>query len=174
MHPLRSFSLLLTFACHLPLAFCQLNFVNPFIGTGGHGHTYPGATAPFGLVQLSPDTRLDLNDWDGCSGYHYSDSLIYGFSPYPPERHGSSRLLRRAVHAVHRWRPAGKRMSMPRRFQKKNGTRRGRVTTRYCSINDQIRCELTATERVGVHRYTFPPNHEPGSLVIDLRHRDRY
>ena len=55
------------------------HFVNPFIGTGGHGHTYPGATVPFGMVQLSPDTRID-GSWDGCSGYHYSDSIIYGFS----------------------------------------------------------------------------------------------
>ena len=54
------------------------SYVNPFIGTGGHGHTYPGATLPFGMVQLSPDTRI--NDWDGCSGYHYSDSTILGFS----------------------------------------------------------------------------------------------
>ena len=52
--------------------------VNPFIGTGGHGHTYPGPSMPFGMVQLSPDTRL--KGWDGCSGYHYSDSLMYGFS----------------------------------------------------------------------------------------------
>jgi putative alpha-1,2-mannosidase len=54
------------------------SYVNTFIGTGGHGHTYPGATMPFGMVQLSPDTRLD--GWDGCSGYHYSDTYIYGFS----------------------------------------------------------------------------------------------
>ena len=52
--------------------------VNPFVGTDEHGHTYPGAIAPFGMVQLSPDTRL--SGWDGCSGYHYSDSVIYGFS----------------------------------------------------------------------------------------------
>ena len=55
-----------------------ISFVDPFIGTGGHGHTYPGATMPFGMMQLSPDTRLD--GWDGCSGYHYSDEYIYGFS----------------------------------------------------------------------------------------------
>ncbi|MBT8273932.1 MAG: glycoside hydrolase family 92 protein, partial [Bacteroidia bacterium] len=55
-----------------------ISYVNPFIGTGGHGHTYPGATMPFGMMQLSPDTRLD--GWDGCSGYHYSDNYIYGFS----------------------------------------------------------------------------------------------
>src|SRR5438105_2386797 len=54
------------------------HYVNLAIGTGGHGHTYPGATVPFGMVQLSPDTRL--SGWDGCSGYHYSDRLIYGFS----------------------------------------------------------------------------------------------
>ena len=52
--------------------------VNPFVGTGAHGHTFPGATLPFGMVQLSPDTRL--TGWDGCSGYHYSDHIIYGFS----------------------------------------------------------------------------------------------
>src|SRR5882757_4413159 len=54
-------------------------YVDPFIGTGGHGHTYPGATVPFGMVQLSPDTRID-GSWDGCGGYHYSDSVIHGFS----------------------------------------------------------------------------------------------
>src|SRR6187401_2710445 len=66
------------FALH---AFSQTDytqFVDPFIGTGGHGHTFPGATLPFGMVQLSPDTRL--TGWDGCSGYHYSDHIIYGFS----------------------------------------------------------------------------------------------
>ena len=55
-----------------------ISYVNPLIGTGGHGHTYPGATLPFGMMQLSPDTRLE--GWDGCSGYHYSDTEIYGFS----------------------------------------------------------------------------------------------
>src|SRR5882724_379309 len=50
----------------------------PMVGTGGHGHTYPGATLPFGFVQLSPDTRT--SGWDGCSGYHYSDATILGFS----------------------------------------------------------------------------------------------
>jgi len=52
--------------------------IDPFIGTGGHGHTFPGPTLPFGMVQLSPDTRL--TGWDGCSGYHFSDTVVYGFS----------------------------------------------------------------------------------------------
>ena len=54
------------------------SYVDPFIGTGGHGHTFPGATVPFGMVQFSPDTRM--NDWDGCSGYHTTDNTILGFS----------------------------------------------------------------------------------------------
>lgn len=54
------------------------SMVDPFIGTGGHGHTFPGATVPFGMMQFSPDTRM--NDWDGCSGYHTSDKTILGFS----------------------------------------------------------------------------------------------
>jgi putative alpha-1,2-mannosidase len=72
--------LLLAFLLPLQI-FAQTDFtkhVDPFIGTGGHGHTFPGPTMPFGMVQLSPDTRL--HGWDGCSGYHYSDKKIYGFS----------------------------------------------------------------------------------------------
>ena len=57
-------------------ALCDL--VDPFIGTGGHGHTYPGAAMPFGMVQVSPDT--DNSRWDACSGYHHDDSSILGFS----------------------------------------------------------------------------------------------
>ena len=54
-----------------------VSYADPFVGTGFHGHTYPGATTPFGMVQLSPDTRN--RTWDGCSGYHYSDASILGF-----------------------------------------------------------------------------------------------
>ena len=53
-------------------------YVDPLIGTGGHGHTFPAATVPFGMIQLGPDTRL--TGWDGCSAYHYSDDVVYGFS----------------------------------------------------------------------------------------------
>ena len=76
----KIFVVIITGLFHFSI-FAQQNFVqyvNPFIGTGGHGHTYPGATLPHGMVQLSPDTRLE--GWDGCGGYHYSDSFIYGFS----------------------------------------------------------------------------------------------
>ena len=73
---------ILAFIALVSLASCTkkrtIDYVNPFIGTGGHGHTYPGPSMPFGMVQLGPDTRL--TGWDGCSGYHYSDSVVYGFS----------------------------------------------------------------------------------------------
>ena len=62
-------------------AYAQKDFtqyVDPFVGTGGHGHTFPGPTMPFGMVQLGPDTRL--TGWDGCSGYHFTDTKVYGFS----------------------------------------------------------------------------------------------
>ena len=62
-------------------SFDPLEYVDPFIGTGFHGHTYPGAATPFGMVQLSPDTRAD--DWDACAGYHYDDTTIDGFSHTP-------------------------------------------------------------------------------------------
>ena len=77
--------LLLLLLAVIALASCKqqpaaepASLVDPFIGTGGHGHTFPGATVPFGMMQLSPDTRM--NDWDGCSGYHTSDNAILGFS----------------------------------------------------------------------------------------------
>jgi putative alpha-1,2-mannosidase len=78
-HTLRN---LCSAALLLTVATCSgqstVDYVNPMIGTAEHGHVYPGATVPFGMVQLSPDTRD--NTWDGCSGYHYSDTSILGFS----------------------------------------------------------------------------------------------
>ena len=64
-------------AAHPVMAQPLTSFVDPFIGTGGHCHTYPGPSVPFGMIQPGPDTRL--TGWDGCSGYHYTDSRLYGF-----------------------------------------------------------------------------------------------
>ena len=148
-----------------------LKYVNPFIGTGGHGHTYPGATAPFGMVQLSPDTRLE--GWDGCSGYHYSDSLIYGFSHTHLSGTGVSDYgdillqpyMRRAF-----LNPEG--YAAP--FKKEDEVAApGYYAVKINSKTDEIGVELTATERVGVHRYIFPNNREIGHMLIDLRHRDQ-
>ncbi len=74
-------SLLLLLICMKIIVAQTMNnqeYVNPFIGIGGHGHLFPGATVPFSMVQLSPDTRTE--GWDACGGYHDDDSTILGFS----------------------------------------------------------------------------------------------
>ena len=137
-------------------------YVNPFVGTGGHGHTFPGAIVPFGMVQLSPDTRI--TGWDGCSGYHYSDTKLYGFSHTHLSGTGISDygdilLLPTLKNA----RTAS--------FQHPNET----ATPGYYSVkldDDNIFVELTATARVGLHRYTFPRT-EDANVIIDLAHRDK-
>lgn len=148
------------------------DFVDPFIGTGGHGHTFPGATLPFGMVQLSPDTRLD--GWDGCGGYHYSDSIVYGFSHTHLSGTGCSDYgdilvmpfagnLRNGLHQ-----PSGEYASL---FSHKTESAR----PGYYNVlleTDSINAELTATLRTGWHRYTYPAE-KSSSLMIDLKHRDR-
>ncbi|MCY7330055.1 MAG: glycoside hydrolase family 92 protein, partial [Saprospiraceae bacterium] len=164
------FSLLIALGCSFSSAFGQLNFVNPFIGTGGHGHTYPGATAPFGLVQLSPDTRLNPQDWDGCSGYHYADSTIYGFS----HTHLSGTGVADYCDLLFMPFTGGARLE-PEEYATHFSKKNEHAEAGYYSVlldRDQILCEMTATERVGVHRYTFPANQMKGNLVIDLRQRD--
>ncbi|HET6979151.1 MAG TPA: GH92 family glycosyl hydrolase [Pyrinomonadaceae bacterium] len=137
-------------------------YVNPFIGTGGHGHTFPGAIVPFGMVQLSPDTRL--TGWDGCSGYHYSDSKIYGFSHTHLSGTGISDYGDILLMPTLGKEPSG-------RFQHRNET----ATPGYYSVkldDDAIFVELTTTARVGFHRYTFPKT-EAATIRIDLGHRDK-
>lgn len=145
-------------------------WVNPFIGTGGHGHTYPGATTPFGMVQLSPDTRLD--GWDGCSGYHYTDSVIYGFSHTHLQGTGVSDYgdllfmpTNNEVHTGENW---GERYRSA--FRKE--TEYAHAGYYKVHLDDHnLTAELTSTPRVGIHKYTFD---SPDSCVlfIDLEHRD--
>jgi predicted alpha-1,2-mannosidase len=158
------------FLCLPLLCYAQRDltrYVNPFIGTGGHGHTFPGAIVPFGMVQLSPDTRL--TGWDGCSGYHYSDSEIYGFSHTHLSGTGISDygdiLL---LPSIDDGLPAGRRAA---RFQHRNET----ASPGYYSVrldDGNILVELTATARVGIHRYTFPRTHA-ANIFLDLAHRDK-
>jgi predicted alpha-1,2-mannosidase len=140
--------------------------VDPFIGTGGHGHTYPGATAPFGLVQLSPDTRL--TGWDGCSGYHFTDTVVYGFSHTHLSGTGVSDygdvLLMPFVGT-----PVFDNAKYAARFDKSSE----KASPGYYQmqlVESGIGVELTAGARTGVHRYSFPG--EEGSVLLDLIHRD--
>ncbi len=166
----RYSSLFLLLLPLISLSQNPISYVNPFIGTGGHGHTYPGAAAPFGMVQLSPDTRIDPLDWDGCSGYHYSDSTIYGFS----HTHLSGTGVADYCDILFMPFIGGARLE-PEDYAATFTKSKEKAAAGYYSVfldRDRILCEMTATERVGVHRYSFPLNREKGALLIDLRHRD--
>ena len=143
--------------------------VNPWIGTGGHGHTYPGATSPFGMVQLSPDTRLE--GWDGCGGYHDTDSVIYGFSHTHLQGTGVSDYGDVLVMPCTQFRQGDQwRDKYKSGFRK--STEQGHAGYYAVTLDDHaIRAELTTTPRVGVHRYRLET---PDTLtwIVDLEHRD--
>jgi predicted alpha-1,2-mannosidase len=141
--------------------------VNPFIGTDGHGHTYPGAVMPFGMVQLSPDTRLD--GWDGCSGYFYTDTVVYGFSHTHLSGTGIADYCD-VLFMPTTGQPQFKNTEYRSGFKKKNEFA---TPGYYKTFLDKykIGVELTAATRVGVHRYTYPATKE-ANIIIDLQHRD--
>jgi len=151
-------------------------YVNPFIGTGGHGHTFPGATLPFGMVQLSPDTRID-GSWDGCSGYHYSDSVIYGFSHTHLSGTGCSDYGDIAILPFTNYKNDDK--NKVEKFDYRNyassfSHKNEKASAGYYSVqlDNGTFVELTTTTRVGFHKYTFPKNEE-ARIVIQLDHRDK-
>jgi predicted alpha-1,2-mannosidase len=144
--------------------------VDPFVGTGGHGHTFPGACVPFGMVQLSPDTRTDPQEWDGCGGYHFSDSLIYGFSHTHLSGTGVSDLCDVLLMPL-----SGKRTTDPTEYRSRFAHQREAAHAGYYSVfleDPDIDVDLTATKRTGMQRYRFGKAGER-SIVLDLRHRDR-
>lgn len=148
-------------------------YVNPIIGTDGHGHTFPGATAPFGMVQLSPDTRVD-GSWDGCSGYHYSDDTIYGFSHTHLSGTGCS------DYGDILFMPGNGKINFSNGTQTAVGYRshfshqNEIAKAGYYSVvldNSLTKVELTASPRVGMHRYSFNSESE-NWILLDLTHRD--
>ncbi len=151
----------------------SIDFVDPFIGTGGHGHTFPGATVPFGMVQLSPDTRL--TGWDGCSGYHFTDDVVYGFSHTHLSGTGVSDygdiLLMPYTGKTHFNNGADEMEGYKSSFKKENEFASPAFYKTFLE-DDKIGVELTATERTGLHKYTFDKN-ETKKLIIDLVHRDQ-
>lgn len=143
--------------------------VNPFVGTGGHGHTYPGATVPFGLVQLSPDTRTE--GWDGCSGYHYDDTTIQGFSHTHLTGTGAADLgdvlLMPTVGDVHLDVGTPGDGYISRFSHAREIAHPGYY--RVFLEDPKVMAELTATARAGFHRYTFPAT-DSAHVVLDLVH----
>lgn len=153
------------------LIFAQ-NFqqhVNPFIGTGGHGHTFPGATVPYGMVQLSPDTRID-GSWDGCGGYHYDDSTIYGFSHTHLNGTGVSDFGDIMLMPT-MGEPSFDNKVYSSTFSHKNEkASAGFYSVKLDKHNIDVR--LTSSTRVGFHEYTFN-NAGNANIILDLNHRDK-
>lgn len=145
-----------------------IGYVNPFIGTDGHGHTFPGASMPFGMVQLSPDTRKD--NWDACSGYHYSDSLIYGFS----HTHLSGTGV--GDYGDIRFMPVSSHLNTNPGSETEKGYRshfthrNEKASPGFYEVyldDYQIGAEFTVTKRCGLHQYTFNlPG--PSYILTDL------
>lgn len=166
-------------------------YVNPFIGTGGHGHTFPGATVPFGMVQLSPDTRID--NWDGSSGYHYSDKDLMGFSHTHLNGTGipdyCDILLMPTVNndnpfGLKAASAASSSVDKPM-FTNESAINFYNYKSTFSHANEKaepgyysvkidngVFAELTATKRVGLHRYTFPKTNN-AQIVLDLKWRDK-
>ena len=144
--------------------------VNPFIGTGGHGHTFPGAVVPHGMIQPSPDTRID--GWDACSGYYYNDSTINGFSHTHVSGTGccdyGDVLLMPTVGNQNYKTTDSQSQQLPyaSAFSHENES----AEPGYYSVfldRYQVKAELSASKRGAIHRYTFPASKESG-FIIDL------
>lgn len=145
-------------------------FVNPFIGTGGHGHTFPGPTLPNGMIQPSPDTRIF--GWDACSGYHYSDTTINGFSHTHLSGTGIGDygdILIMPTVGKQNIQPVAKTaqtLSYASKFSHNNES----ASPGYYSVfldRYKVKAELTATTRAALYRFTFPKTNEAG-FIIDV------
>lgn len=140
-------------------------YVDPFIGTGAvrgglSGNNYPGATAPFGMVQLSPDTH-SAPDWYNASGYDYNDSTIYCFSHTRLSGTGASDFIDIAFF------PTTENATKSRFSHSQEAASPGYYSVDL--LDEGIRAELSATTRVGIHRYTYPKG-KARRLIVDLDH----
>lgn len=144
--------------------------VNVFIGTGGHGHTFPGATLPHGMVQLSPDTRL--LGWDACSGYYYDDTSIMGFSHTHLSGTGIGDYGDILFMPVVGEKPliAGTAENPDEGYRSRFSHEQESARPGYYQVllqDDSINVELTATLRAGLHRYTYPKVSD-ARLIVDM------
>ena len=165
------FIIIIIIACTRQKHKQPVDYITPFIGTGGHGHTYPGAVVPFGMVQLSPDTRKD--SWDGCSGYHYSDSIIFGFSHTHLSGtgvgdYGDIRFM--PTLGVLKTNP-GTAETPDAGYASRFSHEKELAKAGYYAVYLQdynIYVGLTATERAGFHKYLFASGGN-AHIIIDLK-----
>ena len=144
--------------------------VNVFIGTGGHGHSFPGATLPHGMVQLSPDTRL--LGWDACSGYYYDDTSIMGFTHTHLSGTGIGDYGDILFMPVVGEKPliAGTAENPDEGYRSRFSHEQESARPGYYQVllqDDSINVELTATLRAGLHRYTYPKASD-ARLIVDM------
>lgn len=144
--------------------------VNVFIGTGGHGHTFPGTTLPHGMVQLSPDTRLF--GWDACSGYYYDDTSIMGFTHTHLSGTGIGDYGDILFMPVVGEKPliAGTAEKPDEGYRSRFSHEQESARPGYYQVllqDDSINVELTATLRAGLHRYTYPKASD-ARLIVDM------
>ncbi|MEM7161580.1 MAG: GH92 family glycosyl hydrolase [Bacteroidota bacterium] len=161
------FVLLLSCSKELEVEKTAYEYVDPFIGTGGHGHTHPAATMPFGMIQAGPDTRLE--GWDGCSGYHYTDSALYGFSHthlsgtgigdyndvlfLPMIQSLSDELFKKEAIAFNK------------------ATEVAKAGYYACEMSNGVNVQISSDIRSAMHHYTFP--NKDAVIKLDLAHRDK-
>jgi predicted alpha-1,2-mannosidase len=143
--------------------------VDTHIGTDFHGHTYPGATLPFGMVQLSSDTRLE--GWDGCSAFHYSDSIIYGFSHTHLSGTGVSDYADILLMPFVKKNPDILEDSFTSKYDKSSVIAKPGYYSVYLK-DYNVDVELTVSQRVGFHKYSFSDK-ESQYVLLDLEHRDK-
>lgn len=171
-----SFGIIISFFTVLLFVSCSkkenefTQFVNPMIGTDAHGHVYPGAAMPFGMVQLSPDTRKD--SWDGCSGYHYSDKTIMGFSHTHLSGtgvgdYGDIRVMPTIGQVTF---DPGSEENPKSGYRSRFSHSAEVASPGYYSVeldDYDVLTELTVSYRTGMHRYTFPQS-KNANIIFDL------
>ena len=147
-----------------------LQYVDPYIGSGYHGHVFVGTSVPYGMVQLGPNNIH--KGWDWCSGYHYSDSILIGFSHTHLNGTGCTDLGDILIMPLNDIRtPRGNQDDICDGYASRYSHDNETACPEYYSLlldRYNIKAELTATDRVGFHRYTYPEG-KPASILIDLR-----
>nr|WP_314898075.1 GH92 family glycosyl hydrolase [uncultured Flavobacterium sp.] len=178
---MKNFSLLVLFVILITSCKIKINknnlkddifvdHVNPFLGTGGHGHTYPGATVPFGMLQVSPDNGV--SNWDWCSGYHYSDSIVAGFSHLHLSGTGIGDLTDILFMPINKkvdlTAKTTSRDQLP--YKSSYSHANEKATPGYYQVyleDPKINVELTSSQRTAFHKYTFTKE-DKQSVIIDL------
>lgn len=146
------------------------SYVDPFIGTGGHGHTYPGATVPFGMLQVSPVNGI--SKWDWCSGYHYTDSIMVGFSHLSLSGTGIGDLADVLLM------PVNKKVDITPTpttrdsltYKSSYNHQNEKATPGYYQVyleDHDVNVELTTSLRTAHHKYTYQQN-DPQTVVLNL------